>query len=175
MKFKNILFFILILCCQSSTNNNLASDSEMVWCLSQETYVQAGSILVGSGWDSTEFTDSGEKFDGNEAAKAKDLYRSLVNSIEFYEFLPGSNAEPMNYKSKLDWGFNSVYKSENDYINALEPFKVEGENKYTSYTSRIFIHWRNIELLGDDDLVNNIEENYINSYSICKLWHDTNN
>tara|TARA_B100002019_G_C21073891_1_gene500390 strand:- start:49 stop:609 length:561 start_codon:yes stop_codon:yes gene_type:complete len=186
VKLRNIVFLTFILCCQSFTSNSIASDSEMVWCLSQESFVRAGSTLTASGWDSVQFGPSGEKFQGNEAAKAKQIFRTLQNSIKVYEFLPSSNEDfstfdggPVDYRNKLDWSTSNVYKSKTNYLDALQANKKENEESYTNYSNRIFIHWRNIKPSFEEDNGDlspvNIEENYINSYSICKLWYEANN
>ena len=186
MKLRNIVFLTFIICCQSFTSNSIASDSEMVWCLSQDSYVRAGSTLSASGWDSVQFKDSGETFQGNEAAKAKEIFRTLQNSIKVYEFLPSSgevfntiDGGPVNYRSITDWSAINVYKSKTNYLDALQSEKNENKEGYNNYSSRIFIHWRNIKAGFEEDFgdlsPDNIEENYINSYSICKLWYEANN
>lgn len=86
MKLRNIVFLTFIICCQSFTSNSIASDSEMVWCLSQDSYVRAGSTLSASGWDSVQFSDSGETFQGNEAAKAKEILELFKIVLKFMNF-----------------------------------------------------------------------------------------
>ena len=184
---KFIILFLSITFCSGSgvDESKLATDSEMVWCLSQETYVQAGTFMIESGSDSAQV--GGVSFFEDEAVKAREVSKTLLNSIRLYEFLETDNPGvgfmgEIDYRNKLDWASGYVYKSKNLYYEALEMNYVDGN--WSSYTNRVFIHWSNIkkayennnqEFDKDSSEFYNTEINYINAYSICKLWYDSSN
>lgn len=183
------IFSILFTSCNFSNidNSQLATDSEMVWCLAQASYVRAGSTLVASNWENVSFSDTKEKFSGSEAIKAKEIYRTLFQSIKIYDFKEAEDNPNSinNFYWKLGVQlYTSSFLTKDKYFDNLISNKVENTEvlRYINYSKYIFDHWEDIkkdyELAlnnFDKESIKIYEANYVNSYSICKIWFSANN
>jgi hypothetical protein len=176
MKDKKNIFLISLLVvfvsfCNSISipQDKIASDSEMIWCVSNADYVRAGSTLIFTGWESVEFKDNGLKFTGLEATRAKDLYRTLYATVEYYEFIG------IDLEEKAPISFNKQITLKN-----LEATWVEGKKNRTAFNNAadVIRNWPNLKEVYESTDKDNRDmwlPNYVNSYSICKLWYQANN
>ena len=161
-----IIFSLLTFCSQDSLpEEQLATDAEMIWCVSNADYVAAGSILIFTGWDSVRI-DKSQRFEGDEATRAKDLYRTLYSTIEYYDFIEDNT----NF---------TIIKDKEQMLRDIESSWVEGkknvnaENK--TNTIELWPNYKTYYETSEDDYKDQYVANYVNTYSICKLWYDANN
>tara|TARA_Y100001958_G_C21166623_1_gene499314 strand:- start:668 stop:1159 length:492 start_codon:yes stop_codon:yes gene_type:complete len=161
-----IIFSLLTFCSQDSLpEEQLATDAEMIWCVSNADYVEAGSSLIFTGWDSV-IINKNQKFEDDEATRAQDLYRTLYSAIEYYDFLENMGGVGIVDKEQM--------------LSDIESSWTEGK-EYSSTTNNAVItikRWPNYKTYyetSEDDYKDQYVANYVNSYSICKLWYGANN
>ena len=171
-----LLIFFLVGCSSGVINSEaLATDSEMVWCLSNSDYVGVGSSATLKGWETVEIGN--KNFSKEEVILSKRLFNTLKESILMTEFITTEyNEETGVYASITKEG----------YINAI----TSREDGYKAYNDVrwLFGNWRNsksIYLQNDDiedidtskkeSLKLRKEADYINAYTVCKLWYEVNN
>ena len=161
------IFLIFVSCFKESLpEEQLASDAEMIWCVSNAEYVEAGSYMIFTGWASVR-VDKSQRFEGDEATKAKDLYRTLYSTIEYYDF----NEDNTNF---------TVINDKDQMLSDIESSWVEGKvNQTAENGAQAFIErwpkYKSWYETSEDDLQEFYMTNYVNTYSICKLWYDANN
>lgn len=174
---KFIILFLSITFCSGSgvDESKLATDSEMVWCLSNSDYVSVGSSATLKGWETVEI--GSKYFSKEEVILSKKLFNTLKESILMTEFVTTEYNEE-----------TGVYASTNKerYINAITS-REDGYNAYND-VGWLFGNWRNSKLiyLQNDDIEDidinkkralklKKEADYINAYTVCKLWYEVNN
>ena len=175
------LLFMFILNCSIGQINyeNLATDGQIIWCLSQEEQVEIGSIAVATGWPKISDKSTGEKWDESFVDEAKEYYKTLITTIEYYEYLEPNKTHPdifvtdiSNTKSDHKRWLISIYKDGELYGNQVDLFFSEMKSIKTDYESDRFF-------LEDKDYNEALKENrrvdYVNSHSICKIWYEANN
>ena len=156
------IFFLILYCSPNSIPvDQLATDGEMVWCVSNADYVKAGSTLVFTGWDSVIFNDSGLKFKDDEATTAKNLYKTLVAAVEYFEF-PESE---------------SFMYSKSYYLEQIKSnWKPEKKNETAiNYARDLINEWPEFKSNYEQYDLDVDKNRYITAYSICKLWYQANN
>ena len=165
--YKKIILLLLISFCSSGgiDESKLATDAEMIWCISKKEYISAGSALIyfnddSVSWDDGKSEYGGVTFKGEEAIKAKELYRNLVAVIEYYEF------------TGTEQGAHTGAYDKRDYLESIET--TESRNN----AIRLIAEWPSYKTdynnkLENNDLNNRIISDYVNAYSICKLWYDS--
>ena len=154
-------FLIFVSCSQESLpEEQLASDAEMIWCVSNAEYAEAGSYMIFTGWDSVR-VDKSQRFEGDEATKAKDLYRSLYSAIKYYDFIE-YNTDLLSIKDK------------DQMLGDIESSWVEGKVNQTAINNVVasIERWPTYKKFYENHEDPNPENfrlyNYVNSYSICK-------
>ena len=85
--YKKIILLLLISFCSSSgiDESKLATDAEMVWCLSNRDYVSVGSAATLKGWETVKI--GSKKFSKEEVILSKKLFNTLKESILMTEFI----------------------------------------------------------------------------------------
>jgi len=182
---KRALIFVIVamhfsLCSTVAINTEkLATDSELIWCLSQETMVEIGSISTATGWVEIEAKSTNESWSETEVVEAKKIYNTLITTIDYYEYIEPDKTHPDIFSGDLT---TPKYDHKNWLISFFKDGKV---SKFM--VDSFFDEMKTIktEYESDKDFNENkdynqaLKENrraeYINSHSICKLWYEVNN
>ena len=175
---KFFIVFLFITFCGGNLNGginseNLATDSEMVWCLSNSDYVGVGSVATLKGWETVEIGN--KTFSKEEVILSKRLFNTLKESILMTDFITTEYDEETGVYASI---------TKEDYVNAIT--SREDGYKANNNVGWLFGNWRNsktIYLQNDQIEIDNSikkslklkkEANYINAYSVCKLWFEVN-
>ena len=173
-----LLFFILNCSTGQINSENLATDGQIIWCLSQEEKVRIGSIAVATGWTELRNKTTGEKWDESFVDEAKEYYKTLITTLDYYQYLEPNKTHPEivagRAKTKSDhkkW-LISIYKDGKLEQSSAFLFFTEMKNIKSEYESDSFIS-------EDKDYNEALKENrrvdYVNTHSICKIWYESYN
>jgi len=178
---KFIILFLSITFCSGSgvDESKLATDSELIWCLSQETMVYIGSISTATGWDKIKNEETNERWSEAEVVEAKKIYNTLITTIDYYEYIEPNKTHPdifsgdlTNTKYEHKKWLTSVFEDGKLYGNLVSSFFYTMKTIKTEYESeRSFNENKDY----NQALKENRRAEYINSHSICKLWYEVNN
>ena len=176
-----ILLIFLVSCSNSNVNTeNLATDSQLIWCLSQEKMVDIGSVASATGWDKLKDTITNESFSESVVIEAKEIYNTLITTIDFYEYVQPSKFHPEilfteKTKTKQDHKvfLKTTFIEGELYDNQVDLFFLEMKSAKSRYESDKFFRKNDKEY--NEALKENREAEYVNSHSICKLWYEVNN
>ena len=175
MKKNSLILFLFVISCTGSNINNddLATDSELIWCLSQETMVDIGSISTATGWDKIKDDSTNEKWSETEVVEAKKIYNTLITTIDYYDYIEPNKSHLdifpgilTNTKDDHKKWLTSVFKDGKLYANLVDSFFYEMKTIKTEYESDKFF---NENKDYNQALKENRRAEYINSHSICKL------
>lgn len=181
-KMKNCLFlliFFLASCSNGGVNTEeLATDSELIWCLSQETMADIGSISTATGWERIKDESTNENWSEAEVVEAKKIYNTLITTIDYYEYIEPDKTHPdifsgdlTNTKDDHKKWLTSVFKDGQLYGNQVNLFFNDMKKIKTEYeTDKFFGENKDY----NQALKENRRAEYINLHSICKLWYEVN-
>jgi hypothetical protein len=175
-----LLIFFLVGCSSGAINSeDIATDSELIWCLSQETMVDIGSISTATGWDKIKDYSTNERWSETEVVEAKKIYNTLITTIDYYDYIEPNKTHPdifsgdlTNTKDDHKRWLTSVFKDGKLYGNSVDSFFYEMKTIKTEYETDEFF---NENKDYNQALKENRRAEYINSHSICKLWYEVNN
>lgn len=202
------LFLILFISCsglnQVENIDTLASDAQLIWCLSQESNVNAGSYAEMSGKKSFTFTKpTFQEWSESEVVEAKRIYNLLVITIQTYKFV---EPEDITYAAMLEENIYTTFYYDKDFLIQRLISKNEGNGYFLNDVEAYFYSFSNIKSIYQEQLLEmpgNLDRvfaklksellsseykydyreqaieiykvNYINYYSICKLWFEASN
>ena len=182
-KMKNCLFlliFFLASCSNGGVNTEeLATDSELIWCLSQETMADIGSISTATGWERIKDESTNENWSEAEVVEAKKIYNTLITTIDYYEYIEPDKTHPDIFSGDLTttkddhkYWLISIFEGGKVSRFMVDSFFYEMKTIKTEYeTDKDFNEVKDY----NQALKENRRAEYINSHSICKLWYEVNN
>ena len=182
MKKNSLILFLFVISCTGSSINNddLATDSQMIWCLAQENDVEIGSIADATGWSAISDRYSLESWSESEVEDAKNIYNVLIATVEYYEYIEPDKTHP-------DIFVTEIANSKSDHVEWLTSVYTQGTLKGNN-VSLFFDKMKSSKdvfesdkqfLLDEKEYNEALKENrkveYINLHSICKLWYEASN
>ena len=124
---------------------------------------------------------TGEKWDESFVDEAKEYYKTLITTVEYYEYLKPNKTYPdmfsldkANTKSSHKKQLISIYEDGKLFGNQVDIFFSEMKRIKSDYESDKFFR-EDKDKDYNEALKESRRVDYVNSYSICKIWYESNN
>ena len=193
MKIKIILnTVILIFIFSCSNQQKLANNDEKIWCLSQEDYVTAGSVLNSSGLSEVTLVN-GPSFSEESAQAARELHNTLLTTVIYYEYEGRVVFQDSLQQIAFDKNYvrtDTTFGNEdmNLYEFRLTSRKI-GSTGWTNDVDWLFNLWnlrftKPLPIMPEEGIgikeveaaaKEGSERLYQDLFGICKIWYDLNN